>query len=315
MTTTGTPRLPGSPEPLAEGELVMFTDRKQRRYLLTLVAGKQWHSHAGSLDFDDIIGRPEGCAARTNKNMEITALRPTLEDFALKMKRGAQVVYPKDQAMITSLADIRPGCTVVEAGAGSGALTMTLLDAVGPAGKVISFERREDHLDIARENVERWYGKMPDNWELRFGDLATSLPDVPCHRIVLDMLEPWLMVEGATAALAPGGILLAYMPTVTQVMRFSETIDESPAFGPAKTSETLVRGWDVNGLAVRPAHRMVAHTAFLTVARRVVPIDEGGPTFIPKKARAVGPEIHWVDARGQEDSADAPEPAPRQPLP
>ncbi len=303
MTAAGTPRLPGSPEPLAEGELVLFTDRKQRRYLVTLQAGAEWHSHAGAIPHDDILGRPEGCAVRTNKNMEVTVLRPTREDFALKMKRGAQVVYPKDQAMITALADIRPGCTVVEAGAGSGALTMALLDAVGPDGRVVSFERREDHLEIARRNVERWYGGPPANWELRLGALEAGLADLTCHRIVLDVLEPWVMVEPAARALAPGGILLAYMPTVTQVMRLTEALDDHKAFGPAKTSETLVRNWDVNGLAVRPGHRMVAHTAFLTVARRVVPIDEGGPTYVPRKARTPGPEIRWVDTR--EDSPDA----------
>ncbi len=318
MTSTpnvGEPRLPGTPEPLREGELVLFTDRKHRRYLVTLEAGKEWFSHAGSIAHDDVIGRAEGCALRSNKNMEVTVLRPTREDFALKMKRGAQVVYPKDQAMIVALADIRPGCTVVEAGAGSGALTMALLDAVGPAGRVISFERRQDHHDIARRNVDRWYGGAPANWDLRLGDLEQGLAELDAHRIVLDVLEPWRMVDAASQALAPGGVLLAYMPTVTQVMRFTEAVDDHGSFGPARTSETLVRNWDVAGLAVRPGHRMVAHTAFLTTARRVLPIDEGGPTFIPKKARTDGPEIRWVDPREQspaDDATDEPAPEPSE---
>lgn len=309
----GTPRLPGSPEPLADGELVLFTDRKERRYLVTLESGKQWHSHAGAMDHDDVIGRLEGCAARTNKNMEITVLRPLREDFALKMDRGAQVVYPKDQAMITALGDIRPGCTVVEAGAGSGALSMALLDAVGPAGRVISFERRQDHLDVARSNVDRWYGGPPANWDLRLGDLEAGLAALDCHRIVLDLLEPWVMVDAASQALSPGGVLLAYMPTITQVMRLTAVLDEHEAFGQPHTSETLVRGWDLNGIAVRPAHRMVAHTAFLTVVRRVVPSEDGGPTFVPRKARVVGPEIHWVDTREASGDTDEVDPAPAPP--
>lgn len=293
----GIPVLPGHPDPLGEGELVLFTDRKHRRYLVTLFPGGEWHSHAGMLPHDEVIGKPEGCAIRTNKNMEITVLRPTREDFALKMKRGAQVVYPKDQAMIAALADIRPGCTVVEAGAGSGALTMALLDAVGPAGRVISYERREDHLEIAEKNVDRWYGGRPANWEPRLGDLGDDLASLECHRLVLDMLEPWLVVDQAAKALAPGGIVLAYMPTVPQVMRFTEALDDHGSFGPAKTTETLVRGWDVAGLAVRPGHRMVAHTAFLTTARRVLEADAGGPTFIPRKAQT-GPRIQWGEATG-----------------
>ncbi len=312
MTSTpkgGEPRLPGTPEPLREGELVLFLDRKMRRYLVTLEPGKEWFSHAGSVQHDDIIGLSEGCAIRSSKNMEITVLRPTREDFALKMKRGAQVVYPKDQAMITAIADIRPGCTVVEAGAGSGALTMALLDAVGPAGRVISFERRQDHHDIARINVDRWYGGAPANWDLRLGDLESGLATIDAHRIILDVLEPWNMIEGAATALAPGGIVLAYMPTVTQVIRFTQTVDDHACFGPAQTSETLVRNWDVAGLAVRPGHRMVAHTAFLTVARRVLPATDGGPTFIPKKARVVGPEIRFVDTRVAESDDVAAEPS------
>ncbi len=302
MTEEGprAPVMPGTDAPLAAGEPVVLTDRKRRRYLIELEPGGEWHSHAGMLHHDDIIGGREGSALRTNKNMEVTVLRPTREDFVLKMKRGAQVIYPKDQAMIVAAADIRPGATVVEAGAGSGALTMALLAAVGPAGRVVSFERREDHLKVARRNVARWHGGEPDNWEVHLGDVGEALPDLAPHRVVLDVLEPWLLVDAAARALAPGGILLAYMPTVPQVMRLTETLDDDGRFAPAQTTETLVRPWDVKGLSVRPSHRMVAHTAFLTTGRRVLPVDEGGPSS-RRMPSANGPHIEWVDATDATD--------------
>jgi tRNA (adenine57-N1/adenine58-N1)-methyltransferase catalytic subunit len=271
------PVLPGTDAPLAAGELVVLTDRKRRRYLVTLEAGAEWHSHAGVVAHDELIGATEGTAVRTNRNMEVVVLRPTREDFVLKMKRGAQVVYPKDQAMIVTAADVRPGCTVVEAGAGSGALTLALLAAVGPTGRVISFERRDDHAAVARRNVERFLGTAPATWELRVGDVVAGLAELRAHRVVLDLLEPWEVVAPAAAALPPGGIVLAYTPTVPQVMRFTETLWGDGRFADVRTTETLVRPWDIDGLAVRPAHRMVAHTAFLTVARRVPARAEGGP--------------------------------------
>lgn len=255
----------------------MLVDRKDRRYMLTLAHDDQWHSHAGTLDHDTMIGSPEGVVLRTSKNMEVTVWRPTRVDWMMKMGRGAQVVYPKDQARIISVGDIRPGMTVVEAGAGSGALTMALLDAVGPSGRVISFERRDDHLEVALDNVTTWYGQHPDNWDLHDGDAIEGIAEVTAHRVVLDLLEPWLVLPAARRALAPGGILVAYMPTITQVMRFDMACRQSGAFAHQQTSESIVRDWDVDNLAVRPAHRMVAHTAFLTTTRRVPPVDLGGP--------------------------------------
>lgn len=284
-------RPPGTHEPLVEGELVLLRDRRNRRYLVTLQAGGQWHSHGGVLEHDDLIGGPEGRAVRTTKNMELIVLRPTRTDFVLKMKRGAQVVYPKDQAMIVALADIRPGMTVVEAGAGSGALTLALLDAVGPAGRVVSYERRDDHLPDAVRNVEDWHGGRPDNWEVHLGDVAEHLPELRPHRVVLDVLEPWEIIGAAGDALAPGGILLTYTPTVTQLIRVHETCEADGRFTDVDTSETLQRSWDLDGLAVRPAHRMVAHTAFLTTARRVLSAEEGGP---PRRVRKGGPGLAWV---------------------
>lgn len=267
-------RPPGTDAPLAAGERVVLYDRKGRRYLIALEPGGEWHSHAGVLRHDDLIGRPEGAPARTSRNMEVTALRPTLEEFTLKMPRGAQVVYRKDQAMIVALGDIRPGCTVVEAGAGSGALSLALLQAVGPQGRIISYERRADHLALARRNVASFLGESPANWDAREGDLADALPELHCDRVVLDVLEPWELVKAAGEALRPGGILVAYLPTVPQVMRLAETLETDGRFGLVRTIETLLRPWHVSGLSVRPDHRMVAHTAFLMVARRVVAVEE-----------------------------------------
>lgn len=280
--------LPGTDAPLAAGELVVLTDRKGRRYLVTLEHGQQWHSHAGVVDHDALIGVREGHTLRTNRSMEVVALRPTREDFVLKMKRGAQVVYPKDQAMIVAAADVRPGCHVAEAGAGSGALTLALLAAVGPTGSVVSFELRDDHAAIARRNVERFHGGPPPGWQLVTGDVRAELPTYRVHRVVLDLLEPWTVVDAAAEALAPGGIVVAYMPTVPQVMRCTEALWDDGRFTDVRTTETLVRPWDVDGLAVRPAHRMVAHTAFLTTARRVPRREEGGPP-LPRRRQQPTP--------------------------
>ncbi|MDX1657352.1 MAG: tRNA (adenine-N1)-methyltransferase [Nitriliruptorales bacterium] len=263
--------VPGDREPLAAGELVVLRDRKDRRYLLTLEEGGEWHSHAGLIRHDDLVGSPEASRHRTSMGMEVIVFRPTREDYVLKMPRGAQVIYPKDQAMILARADIRAGSTVVEAGAGSGALTLALLDAVGPTGRVVSYEVREDHLEVARANVHTWHGGHPDNWEAHLGDVGQALPSLAAHRVVLDMLKPWEMVDGVAKALSPGGAVLAYMPTITQVMRFVETLEEDGRFADVQTTETFLRDWDVAGLSVRPAHRMVAHTAFLTTARRAAP--------------------------------------------
>ena len=278
--------IPGDPSPLGAGELVVLRDERGRRSLVVLEDGGTWHSHSGAVAHDLLIGRPDGTAVATPKGVEIVALRPTREDFILKMQRGAQVVYPKDQAMIVGLADIRPGMRVIEAGAGSGALTLALLDAIGPEGSVCSVERREDHAVDARRNVERFRGGPVANWELVIGDVADVLATSTAHRVVLDLPEPWHALDGAAAALAPGGMLLTYLPSVPQVMEVTEVLWSHGGFTDVATTETLVRGWDVDGLAVRPAHRMVAHTAFLTRARRVPRRDEGGPALPRKRRRA-----------------------------
>ena len=263
------PRFPGDEAMLGPGETVLLVDRKGRRYLVTLETNGEFHFHGGAIAHDDILGQPEGVRVRSAKGNHVRVYRPTAGDWTVKAPRGAQVVYPKDQALIVGLADIGPGMTVVEAGAGSGALTCALLRAVGERGHVISFEVRDEHADVAERNVVRRFGGMPSNWSLRRGDVMAGLADVSCHRIVLDLLEPWELCKSSASALFPGGILCTYTPTVPQVMRVHEALIEDGRWGTTETVEALIRPWHVAGLAVRPNHRMVAHTAFLTTARRL----------------------------------------------
>lgn len=263
------PRRPGHPDPFTVGDKVLLLDRKGRRYLLTLSEGGEFHYHAGVVAHADLVGLPEGSRVRSSKGSTLRALRPTAADWTVKAPRGAQVIYPKDQAMIVALADIGPGSVVVEAGAGSGALTSALLRAVGPTGRVISFEVRDEHADVAERNVAERFGGLPPTWELRRGDVTAGLADTPCERLVLDLLDPADVLKAGASALLPGGILCAYTPTVPQVMRLHDALTLDERWGLAETVETLVRGWHVDGLAVRPNHRMVAHTAFLTTARRL----------------------------------------------
>lgn len=251
------------------GDKVLLLDRKGRRYLLTLNERGEFHYHAGVVAHADLIGRPEGSRVRSSKGSTLQALRPTAADWTVKAPRGAQVIYPKDQAMIVALADIGPGSVVVEAGAGSGALTSALLRAVGPAGRVISFEFRDEHADVAERNVAERFGGLPANWELRRQDVLEGLADTPCERLVLDLLDPAEVLKPGARSLRPGGIMCSYTPTVPQVMRLHDALAADARWGLAETVETLVRGWHVDGLAVRPNHRMVAHTAFLTTARRL----------------------------------------------
>ncbi|MCU0283532.1 MAG: tRNA (adenine-N1)-methyltransferase [Candidatus Nanopelagicales bacterium] len=257
------------------GDLVQLTDPKGRHHTITLVPGRVFHSHKGALAHDDLIGQPEGIVATTPSGVPYLVLRPLLRDFVLSMPRGATVVYPKDAAAIVGLADVFPGATVVEAGAGSGALTCSLLRAVGPAGRVVSFERRSDFAEVARGNVERFLGGPQAGWELVVGDLAHGLGAVvaaaTAHRAVLDMLAPWDCVDAVAEALAPGGIVVAYVATTTQLSRLAETLRADGRFTEPEGSELLLRTWHLEGLAVRPDHRMTGHTGFLLSARRLAP--------------------------------------------
>jgi tRNA (adenine57-N1/adenine58-N1)-methyltransferase len=256
--------------PLEPGERVLLQDAKGRRYLVTLRAGSSFHTHRGGLDHDQVIGQDEGEVVTTDLGQRLLVLRPTLADWVLKMPRGAQVIYPKTISLMVMTADVQPGMTVLEAGAGSGALSMALLQALAPGGRLISFELRPEFAAQARRNVEAWFGKPLDSWDLREGDVVAGIGEVgTVDRVLLDLLEPWLVVPGAVEALTPGGVLVAFVATVPQVMRTVEALEASHRFGLIETAEAIIRPWHVDGLAVRPEHRMVGHTGFLVSARRV----------------------------------------------
>ncbi len=251
------------------GDRVQLTDSKGRKYTVVLEEGATYHTHRGALAHDSLIGRPEGSLIISAGGTSYLALRPLLTDYVLSMPRGAAVIYPKDAAQIVHWGDIFPGATVLEAGAGSGALTCSLLRAVGSEGKVISYEIRQDHADHAIRNVERFFGHRPENWSLTVGDMADHASQV--DRIVLDMLEPWSVLPTVADHLVPGGVLTVYVPTTTQLSRIAEDIRGHGGFTEPAAWESLHRPWHLVGLAVRPEHRMMGHTAFLLTARRLAP--------------------------------------------
>ena len=277
--------------------------------MVLLAEGRTFHTHRGGLAHDDLIGAPEGTVVKSSGGTPYVALRPLLADFTLSMARGAAVVYPKDAAQIIALADIFPGARVLEAGAGSGALSCWLLRNVGEDGLLVSYERRPDFADIARDNVERFFGGPHPAWQLRVGDLLEVTgegagadsgsdrgadggagPEVPADpigpadsfdRVVLDMLAPWEFAQLAAEVLIPGGVLCCYVATVTQLSRTVESIREQSSFDEPAAWESMVRGWHADGLAVRPEHRMVGHTGFLITARRLAE----GITAPPRRRR------------------------------
>jgi tRNA (adenine57-N1/adenine58-N1)-methyltransferase len=251
------------------GDRVQLTDPKGRHHTVVLTPGKEFHTHRGAIRHDDLIGAPEGSVVHSTANTGYLALRPLLADYVLSMPRGAQVIYPKDAAQIVGFGDIGPGMRVLEAGAGSGALTCSLLRAVGDTGRVTSYERREDFADVARLNVATFFGELPAAWSLRLGDLADHPAQETVDRVVLDMLEPWAVLPTVAAALRPGGVLIAYVATVTQLSTYVEAVRGQALWTEPHAWETLLRPWHAEGLAVRPEHRMVAHTAFLITARRL----------------------------------------------
>lgn len=257
------------------GDRVQLTGPKGKLNTITLEPGKVFHTHRGILSHDDIIGLPDGSVVTNNVGIEHLALRPLLNDFVMSMPRGAAIIYPKDAAQILAQADIFPGATVVEAGVGSGALALWLLRAIGPAGRLASFERRAEFADVARDNIATFLGSDPGNWTITLGDLAETLPDTmqpqSVDRVVLDMLAPWDCLGAVSDALKPGGVLLCYVATVTQLSRVAEAIRASGFYTNPDSNETMIRGWHVEGLAVRPDHRMIGHTGFLITARRLAP--------------------------------------------
>ena len=261
--------------PFLLGDKVQLTGPKGRMNTITLETGKTFHTHRGMIEHDNLVGLPDGSVVTSTTGDEYLALRPLLTDFVMSMPRGAAIIYPKDAAQILAHADIFPGATVVEAGVGSGALSLWLLRGIGPTGTLKSFERREEFATVARGNVTSFLGAEPHNWTVTVGDLVESLPDAAepasVDRIVLDMLAPWECLDACAEVLKPGGVLLCYIATVTQLSRVAEAIRHTGNFTDPDSSETMVRGWHVEGLAVRPDHRMVAHTGFLLTARRLAP--------------------------------------------
>ncbi|GAA3058694.1 tRNA (adenine-N1)-methyltransferase [Actinokineospora globicatena] len=253
--------------PFEAGDRVQLTDPKGRHYTLILEPGEKYHTHRGALAHDDIIGQPEGSVVSSVAGTAYLALRPLLADYVLSMPRGAQVIYPKDAAQIIMHGDIFPGARVLEAGAGSGALTCSLLRAVGPTGAVISHEIRADHAEHAERNVVQFYGEHPANWSLTVGDLADHTGEV--DRVILDMLAPWDVLPTVAKNIIPGGVLVVYVATTTQLSRVAEALREQTCWTEPYAWETLVRPWHSVGLAVRPEHRMIGHTAFLITARRL----------------------------------------------
>jgi tRNA (adenine57-N1/adenine58-N1)-methyltransferase len=281
--------------PFGVGDRVQLTDPKGRHYTVVLTPGAEFHTHRGAIAHDTVIGLPEGSVVKSANGDPFLVLRPLLVDYVMSMPRGAQVIYPKDAAQIVALVDVFPGAEVVEAGAGSGALTCSLLRAVGPGGRVTSYERREEFADVARSNVTQFFGGQHPAWTLHVGDLAELLPQSgeQCDRIVLDMLAPWECLEVAADALRPGGILCAYVATTTQLSRFVETVRMHGGFTEPAAWESLVRDWHVEGLAVRPGHAMIGHTAFLVTARRMAPGQKP-----PLKKRRPAPGAYGPDYTG-----------------
>jgi tRNA (adenine57-N1/adenine58-N1)-methyltransferase len=272
--------------PFKVGDKVQLSGPKGRLYTITLEVDGAFGTHRGDIRHNDIIGKPEGSVIANQHGVEYLALRPLLTDFVMSMPRGAAIIYPKDSAQIIVEGDIFPGARVIEAGVGSGALSLYLLRAIGPTGRLDSFERREEFAEIARANVVTHTGRDPDNWQIHLGDLQEQLPfkvkSGQADRVVLDMLAPWECIEPVADALVPGGLVLGYVATVTQLSRFTEALRSSGHFAEPSAWESMVRGWHLEGLAVRPEHRMIGHTGFLVTARRIAP-----NTVLPSfKARA-----------------------------
>jgi tRNA (adenine57-N1/adenine58-N1)-methyltransferase len=254
--------------PFAVGDRVQLTDVKGRHYTVVLAAGGEFHTHRGAIAHDALIGLPEGSVVKSANGDPFLVLRPLLVDYVMSMPRGAQVIYPKDAAQIVHEGDIFPGARVLEAGAGSGAMTCSLLRAVGPDGRVVSYEVRDDHAVHASRNVETFFGGLPENWELVIADVTTYAgPEV--DRVVLDMLAPWEVLGKVGDALVAGGVLVVYVATVTQLSRVVEALREQQCWTEPRAWETMQRGWHVVGLAVRPQQTMRGHTAFLVSARKL----------------------------------------------
>jgi len=248
------------------GDKVLLVDGRGRRYLITLQQGGSFHFHRGIVSHDEVIGRSDGVVVKSSGNETLAALRPTYADYVMKMKRGAQVIYPKDVAMILLHGDIFPGASILEAGVGSGALTIALLRAVGPQGRVVACDVREDFIQTAQLNIEGFLGKT-ENLVILHRDVYEPLGDMQVDRVVLDLAEPWRALANLDQVLVPGGIGVFYLPTILQVSRLTDELRDQGRWTSITTLENLTRTWHIEGRSVRPDHRMVAHTGFITFAR------------------------------------------------
>jgi tRNA (adenine57-N1/adenine58-N1)-methyltransferase catalytic subunit len=294
--------------PFAPGDRVQLTDPKGRRHSLTLQPGKQFHTHRGALEHDELIGRPDGCVVTSTGGTAYLALRPLLADYVLGMPRGAQVIYPKDAAQIITMGDVFPGAKVLEAGAGSGALTCSLLRAIGETGELHSYEVRPDFAEIARRNVESFLGAdARKGWTLHVGDVRDCV-ETGLDRIVLDLLEPWQVLDLVDTALRPGGVLVGYVATTPQLSELVEAVRARGGYTEPHAFETLVRDWHADGLAVRPDHRMIAHTAFLVITRRLAP----GVIAPPRRRKPSKGAQAYQQRRAADRAGPEPKPAGRQ---
>ena len=260
--------------PLQAGDRVQLTDEKGKMYSFYLSTGGQWHSHKGWINHNDIIGLDEGSTVVSNSGTKYQALRPLYNDYVLSMPRGATIVYPKDSAIIIGFADIFPGARVLEAGAGSGSLSIALIRAIGKSGSLVSYEERAEFFENARENVRNYFGEEQATWTLISSRIQDGVFNNDFDRLVLDMLSPWECVELADRALKPGGVMCCYVATTTQLSKIAETLKESKRFSEPESFETLLRPWHHEGLAVRPMHSMNAHTGFILITRRLAPGTE-----------------------------------------
>ncbi|CUQ66283.1 tRNA (adenine-N1)-methyltransferase [Candidatus Nitrospira inopinata] len=286
----------------SDGERIHLVDHKGRQYALTLKAGHTYHFSGQTIAHDEIIGKQDGTVVVLSGGKKMLALKPTFRDYVLKMPRGAQVLYPKDLALIPMWADIYPGARVFEAGTGSGALTMALLRAVGPKGLVVTYDVREDFARTALLNIDRHLGPVHNLVALRknaYESIEMPEDGVPFDRVVLDLPEPWQVVPHAARVLRSGGIYLSFVPTVPQVMQTVEALERAATFAMMETFESLLRTWSVQGRSVRPDHRMVAHSGFITVARKV---EAGLPAARAEQADA--DDVFNAETRGETEGSE-----------
>ncbi len=326
MTETQPPAPQPSPSgvrtgPLAEGERVTLTDPKGRRHSVVLRAGATYHTTKGGIGHDELIGGPEGRVVRSVGGMEFLVFRPVLNEFMVTMPRGAAVIYPKDAGQIVMWNDIFPGARVLEAGAGSGALSMALLRAIGSGGRLYSYERRQEFADVARRNVDRFFGEPHPAWDLRVGDLGEAIGPEPIDRAILDMLAPWDCIDAVANVLVPGGFLCCYVATATQLGRVMDTLRAHGGFTEPVGREFTSRDWHAEGLAIRPGHATSGHTGFLVFSRRLAPGVEApmrrrrpapgayGPEYLGPRPKGV-PTLEEVSR--QPAARDAGEPVPRR---